>query len=78
MFILFSCYFDQTLQTKAVFASYYLTLSLPMFLTCFLIFANWPKFQPHISYRHPQGRKANSEAPGQKRKSMPSASEVSR
>ena len=37
MFFLFSCWFDKKF-TSAVFASYYLKLSLPVFLKCFLIF----------------------------------------
>ena len=39
----------KTLLVRAVFASYYLKLSPPVFLYCFLIFA---KFNPHVSYKH--------------------------
>ena len=39
----------KNLLVKAVFASYYLKLSLPMLLKRFLIFA---ELQPRVSYRH--------------------------
>ena len=38
----------KNLLVKTVFASYYLKLSLPMLLNCFLIFA---QVQPHVSYK---------------------------
>ena len=51
MFILFSCQFDQKFTSKTVFTSYYFKLSLPVFLKCFITFA---QLQPHVSVGKPQ------------------------
>ena len=41
MSILFSCQFYQKFAIKTVSASYYLKLSLPMFLKCFLTLSDF-------------------------------------
>ena len=49
MFLLFLYYLIKNCLVKTVFSSHCLKLSLPMFIKCFLIFA---QFKCHVSYGH--------------------------